>query len=298
MTSRLSPADVVAVDAHVHLNDQLTASRAPRSSSGMSTYFGQGKALVEIDELADAYRQRKMMAVLVNTSNYTTTGIEPVPNDHMAQAVADHGDVFLSLGAIDPWMGQAAVREVQRCADMGLHGIGELNPGRQGFYPDDRRFFPIWEAIEEAGFPVMFHGGMMGAGAGTPGGSGLSLKYCRPIPHIDDVAASFPGLRILMAHPAWPWQDESLAIALHKSNVAIDLSGWAPKYFPPSLVAYANSRLKDQVIFGSDWPVIDVERWLREFEELPIKDEVRPKILLENAVRFFQIDRLQPTAVE
>jgi len=130
---------------------------------------------------------------------------------------------------------------------------------------------------------VLFHGGMMGAGAGTPGGMGYKLKYGRPIPYLDDVAADFPELKIIGAHPSWPWQEESLAICRHKTNFYIDLSGWAPKYFPPQLVQYANSIIQDRVLFGSDWPAISVERWLEEFEQLPFKPEVRQKIMLDNA---------------
>ena len=131
---------------------------------------------------------------------------------------------------------------------------------------------------------------MMGAGAGTPGGMGYKLKYTRPIPYLDDLAADFPELKIIGAHPSWPWQEESLAIARHKTNFYIDLSGWAPKYFPPTLVQYANTVLQDRVLFGSDWPVVTPERWLAEFEALPFKDEVRQKILLGNARKLLGLD--------
>ncbi len=102
---------------------------------------------------------------------------------------------------------------------------------------------------------------------------------------MDDVAADFPHLKIILAHPSFPWQDEALAVATHKPGVHIDLSGWSPKYFPPQLVQYANTLLKDKVLFGSDYPVLTPDRWFADFEKLPIKDEVKPKILKENAAR-------------
>ena len=86
-----------------------------------------------------------------------------------------------------------------------------------------------------------------------PGGGGIRLKYSNPL-HVDDVAADFPDLKIILAHPSFPWQDEALAVATHKPGVHIDLSGWSPKYFPPQLVQYANTLLKDKVLFGSDYP--------------------------------------------
>ncbi len=89
----------------------------------------------------------------------------------------------------------------------------------------------------------------------------------------------------MLAHPSVPWQDEAISIATHKANVYIDLSGWSPKYFPPALVKAANSLLKRKVLFGSDYPVITPDRWLADFEKLELKDEVRPLILKDNAVR-------------
>ena len=128
-----------------------------------------------------------------------------------------------------------------------------------------------------------------------PGGGGLRLKYSNPI-HLDDVAADFPDMTVIIAHPSWPWQDEALSVCLHKPNVYIDLSGWSPKYFPPQLVQYANTLLRDRVLFGSDYPLITPERWLADFDTLDIKPEVRPLILKENAVRLLGLDRSQERA--
>ena len=102
---------------------------------------------------------------------------------------------------------------------------------------------------------------------------------------IDDVAADFPGLKIILAHPSFPWQDEALSVATHKQDVYIDLSGWSPKYFPENLVRYTNTILKDKMLFGSDFPLITPDRWMRDFETLPIKDEVKPKVMKLNAAK-------------
>ena len=284
----MSATDLVAIDVHVHPKDEEWIKASGRRAEQMAAYFGRENTPVSLDDLADQYRARKMMAVLMNSTDVTTSGITPVPNDRVAAAVRKHPDVFIGFGAIDPHQGKIAQDEIRRMhEELGLRGIGELNPGRQAFYPNDERFYPLWEEAAKRGLVVLFHTGMMGAGAGTPGGLGFKLKYTRPIPYLDDVAADFPDLRIIAAHPAWPWQDEALAMARHESNVYLDLSGWAPKYFPEQLVQYANSILQDRVLFGSDWPAIKVERWLEEFAALPLKPEVRPKIMLENAKKLF-----------
>jgi uncharacterized protein len=257
----------------------------------MANYFGRERKVISLDEMADDYRAKNMMAVLVNGTDITVTGNEPLPNDHVADAVKKHPDVYLGMGVVDPRQGKRAVDEVKRIGEeLGLHGIGELNPARQHFFANDHEFYPLWEEIATQRLPVLFHTGMAAAGAGTPGGRGVKLKYTRPIPYLDDIAADFPELTVIGAHPSWPYTEESLAIALHKANYFIDLSGWSPKYFPASWVHEVNSRLQDKALFGSDYPSIDRDRWLREFAELPLKDEVRPKILLHNACKVFGID--------
>ena len=125
---------------------------------------------------------------------------------------------------------------------------------------------------------------MLSLGAGLPGGRGIKLRHSAPM-LLDDVAADFPGLTVVMAHPSVPWQDEAISIATHKANVYIDLSGWSPKYFPPQLVRAARGLLKHKVLFGSDFPLITPDRWLRDFDALDLPPEVRPLVLKDNAVR-------------
>lgn len=282
---------VKAIDVHVHLNDEETLAASGPRIQHMEKYFGRGTPPVAVDELADIYRSKNMMAVLQNTCDPTVTGRQPVPNDHIADAVRKHPDVFIGFGIVDPAMGRLAVDEVKRCGEeLGLKGIGELNPGRQHFYPNDPRYYPVWEEIDRQGMVVLFHTGMAGAGAGTPGGLGVKLKYTRPIPYLDDIAADFPSLQIIGAHPAWPYQAESLAIARHKANFFIDLSGWAPKYFGDELRRYAGSILQDKMLFGTDWPLIAIDRWLKEFDDFGFSEQVKEKILVGNARKLFGLD--------
>ena len=282
--------EVQAIDIHVHPQTEEFIKAAGARGQQMAAYFGRERKPVSFAEMADQYRARNMMAVLMNSTDVTATGNQSVPNDVMARAEKDHPDVFIAFGVVDPAMGPAAIEEVKRCHEvLGLRGIGELNPGRQLFHPHDERYYPLWEECAKRNLIVLFHSGMMGAGAGTPGGMGFKLEYGKPIPGMDNVAADFPELKIIGAHPSWPWTAESLAICTHKMNFYIDLSGWAPKYFPDELVHYVNTRIQDRALFGSDWPMIDVERWLREFNDLPIRPEVRQKIMLDNAKKLLGI---------
>ena len=285
--------NLTAIDVHVHIHDAraraLQGPEAQRRFEEKARYFKRQATHVSVDEQADQYRERAMMAVLMNSTDESITGLTPVPNDFVAETVQRYPDVFMGMGAIDPWQGELARREIRRIKELGLHGIGELNPARQHFYPNDRRFYPLWEEAQAQGLPILFHSGYAAAGSGTPGGGGVKLKYCQPM-LLDDVAADFPDLTIICAHPSWPWTAESLAIARHKPNFYIDLSGWAPKYFPEELITQVNSVIPHKALFGSDAPSLPLDRWLTEFEHLPLKPEVRPKILLENAKRVFGLD--------
>jgi predicted TIM-barrel fold metal-dependent hydrolase len=237
--------------------------------------------------MAEMYQRLDMMAVIFDVDAETRTGVK-ISNEDTAGWVKKYPDTFIGFGSVDPWKGPSAVKEVDRCADLGLRGM-KFQQATQAFCPTNQRFFPIYEACARRNLAVIFHTGTTAIAAGTPGGSGLTLEYCRPIPYIDEIAARFPELRVIMAHPAWPWHDDQLAVMRHKGNVYMDLSGWAPKYFPASVVQNANTLIQDKVFFGSDFPVLTPERWLAEFAELPIKDTVRPKILLHNAAKFLGI---------
>jgi hypothetical protein len=278
--------DVTAIDIHTHPQTEefLAAMGARRRQMG--EHFKQERQPVSFAEQADLYRDRRMMAVLCNSDDETVSGVPGAPNDLIGQAVIDHPDVFIPFAGIDPHKGDRAIAEIRRChAEFGIKGIGELNPARQKFFPNDEAFYPIWETCQDLGIVVMFHMGFAGAGAGKPGGMGYKLDAVRAIPYLDDVAADFPELQVIHAHPGWPFHHEALAACWHKSNFWIDLSGFAPRYFPEEVVRYANSLIQDRVLFGTDWPVIGIDRWLTEFEELDMKPEVRSKILLDNARR-------------
>jgi uncharacterized protein len=299
VNERQPPMRPKAIDVHVHIHDAraraMQGPEAQKKFAQKAKYFKRENKDTSVEEQAEQYRSREMMAVLVNGTEESITGLKPIPNDFVAETVQKFPDVFMGMGAIDPWQGELARREIRRIKELGLHGIGEINPARQHFYPNDRRFYPLWEEAEGLGLPILFHGGYAAAGSGSPGGGGVKLKYCQPL-HLDDVCADFPGLKIICAHPTWPWTSESLAIARHKPNFYIDLSGWAPKYFPAELVQQVNSLIPDKALFGTDAPSLPLERWLREFDELPFKPEVRSKIMLDNALTFFGLDFDEPAS--
>ena len=231
-----------------------------------------------------------MLAVVFNIDDEAGMGRRRLGYDDLLAAAAANPDVLIPFGSVDPHKGKLAVREAHEQIAAGVRGF-KFHPNTQAFWPNDRECYPIYEVIEEAGLISLFHSGTTGIGAGMPGGGGVHLKYSEPMA-VDDVAADFPGMDIILAHPSFPWQDEALAIAVHKPNVYIDLSGWSPKYFPENLIRYTNTLLRHKMLFGSDYPLITPDRWLDDFAKLPIRDEVRPLVLKDNAARLLGPHRL------
>ncbi|MCW2899479.1 MAG: hypothetical protein JWO67_1744 [Streptosporangiaceae bacterium] len=283
----MNVAELTAIDVHTHAEVSESGHTAlpPELNEASAGYFNvQGARTPTVPELARYYRERNMAAVVFTVDAETATGHPPVPNEEVARACADNPDVLIPFAGIDPWKGKEAVRQVRRLADEhGIRGV-KFHPSLQAFFPNDHAAYGLYEALQELGLVALFHTGQTGIGARVRGGGGIRLKYSNPM-YVDDVAADFPELRIILAHPSFPWQDEALAVATHKPLVHIDLSGWSPKYFPPQLVRYANSLLKDKMLFGSDFPVLTPDRWLADFAALDIKPEVRPLILKDNAAR-------------
>lgn len=277
---------IEAIDTHVHIEvDAHGHSSLPHDlAEAASRYFRTDGPRPDLDSIADYYRERRMAAVVFTVDASTNLGQSPISSADIARGAARNNDVLIPYGSVDPLRADAA-DEMRRLLDEhGVRGF-KFHPTVQGFSPDDERFFPLYELIQQAGVPALFHTGQTGIGAGMPGGRGLRLALSNPM-LLDGVAARFPALQIVMAHPSVPWQDEALSVATHKHSTWIDLSGWSPKYFPAELVRYANSILKDRILFGSDFPLLTPDRWIRDAETAgSFRPEVLPGIMKDNAAR-------------
>ncbi|MBO2452684.1 amidohydrolase [Actinomadura barringtoniae] len=278
---------LTAIDFHVHVEQDAHGHLALDGElmDASAAYFkANANRMPTVEDLAAYYRERSIGAVVFTVDATHGLGHPALSSEDIADAAREHADVLIPFGSVDPHDPEAAGRARRLVTEHGARGF-KFHPSLQAFEPDDQRFYPLYETIQELGVPALFHTGQTGIGAGLPGGRGIKLRYSNPI-LLDDVAADFPDLTIVLAHPSVPWQDEAISMATHKGNVHIDLSGWSPKYFPPQLVRAAGSFLKHKVLFGSDFPVLTPDRWLSDFERLDtIKPEARDLILKDNARR-------------
>lgn len=280
-------AETRAVDTHAHqptaefLEDaggQMMADAAAKFGSGMDTW--------DYDEMVEEYRDAGVgRAVMLGWDAETNTGNPPVPNDYVAEVRDEHPDFFVGFASVDPLKDDCVEEAYRAVEDLDLSGF-KFQQIAQGFDPSDPAHDDLWDAIEDLGVPCVFHGGNSTLGAGAPGGRGLKVKHGNPV-LLDDVAAEHPELQMLIAHPAFPWEREQLAICQQKGNVKMDLSGWLPKYIDDQVLQYAGSVLQDDVMFGTDYPMIRPGEWLDSFaEHTDYSDDVYRKLLWENAEDF------------
>src|SRR5579884_3438145 len=290
-----------AIDFHVHLPiSEFMDVAIGKYRKAAEAYFRREVKLQDVEQIAAYYAEQDIIGVLLAWDAETATGMKPLKNDTVFEIVRRYPQQFVGFASVDPYKGEWAVNEMERAVkELGLAGA-KFHPGVQAFYPNDPQFRPLFDKIAQLGIPALFHTGTNGLGAGMPGGAGIKLDYTRPI-YLDSLAADFPGLTIIGAHPSWPWHEEMIAAMLHKTNIYNDLSGWSPKYIPESLLQEAATRLQDRFLFGSDYPFITPQRWMKDFEVVKIdfKPEVREKIFWKNGQKLLAhtaIGQMQFTA--
>lgn len=286
--------DLIAIDIHTHAEVSCRQEPDPYWApydEAASKYFKVGKRPT-IAETLDLYRALKIGLIMFTVDTEFQIGNRRIPNEEIAEAASDNSDIMIAFASIDPHKGMMGVREARHLIESGAVKGFKFHPTCQGFFPNDRMAYGLYELINHYKLPAIFHTGHSGIGTGMRGGGGMRLKYSQPI-HIDDVAVDFPDMTIILAHPSWPWTDEALSMALHKPNIYIDLSGWMPKYFPSQIVQYANGQLKHKMLFGSDFPLIHPDRWIAQFKEAGFKPEVYDLILKQNAIRALRLDQTE-----
>jgi len=278
-----------AIDTHAHQpTEEFLFDAGGEMMQDAADRFGTDLETWDYDEMLAEYHEAGVGgAVLLGWDAETNTGNPPVPNDYVAEVRDEHDDFFVGFGSVDP-LKDDCVEEAIRCVeDLDLSGF-KFQQIAQGFDPSDPEHDELWNAIEDLGVPCVFHGGNSTLGACAPGGRGLKIKYGNPM-LLDDVAAEHPDLQMLVAHPAFPWEKQQLAMCQQKGNVYMDLSGWMPKYIDDQVLHYAKTVLQDKVMFGTDYPMLDPEKWMNQFANLEYGEDVQRKLLWENAEDFLDL---------
>ena len=209
-------------------------------------------------------------------------------HDYAIDVQRAHADVIHGIWVqIDPRLGREAAGELERCmnASSGFVSFCISAPG-MGFAASDAVYKPIVEVVRAAKRPLLVLVGYTGAGAGLPGGDGVELDLAHPR-YIDRLAVQHADLAIVAGRPAWPWQDDMIAVLLHKANVSTELHGWSPKYFSDALKRDIPRRLSRKVMFGADYPLFRYERLVADWRALGYDEDVLAAVFHRNAETLF-----------
>ena len=274
------------IDFHVHPPvEQLLAGPIEPYLAGLNGRTGTDLETLSTDDVAEFYRQRNGQAVLLGWDTETVTRRRPFSSEDVAAMVASHPDVFHGFGSIDPSRGARAVAGVHSAARLGLSGLA-FHPVGQGFDPVSRQAFPIYETAFEHGMICLFHTGYSRLGSGMAGGTGLRLSHGDPRA-VDEIAATFPHLQIVIAHLGRLWRDEAVAVASHKSNVWLNLVATDGQSFLDDVDGVD----VDRCLFGSDWCFASLDAALNGWKTGPVDDETRRRVLHDNAERLLGTPR-------
>lgn len=273
-----------AIDVHVHPSTRGLDRDA-------CAYFQRDlKEVPDTEEkFARLFIEQQVKGLLIAWHPSTVTEGSSNTNSYAIDLADKYPEAFAGvLGSLD--MGDenlnGALKDAEQLLKQPEVAGFKFHPPDQGFYPNDRKYYPLWELLESEAKPVMFHTGFTVLGANTAGGKGIGLDFGRPI-HLDGVARDFPRLKIIAAHPGWPWQEELLGVVTHKKNIWVDTSGYLAEQLPELFQRALRSRLQDKALFGTDFPYVDLKKALISFDKLGLKDTVKEKILFANARSLF-----------
>jgi predicted TIM-barrel fold metal-dependent hydrolase len=268
---------VRGVDLHVHLpTGDWVCGCVGHYLDSVERYFGTRPEPRSVEDLLALYERLDLGGALLG---WDAQGRE-IPNAELAAICARSGGRFAGFGSVDPNRADALER-LAAFPVLGLRGL-KLHPTLQGFDPGDDRFLPFFDLASELGLILLTHAGTSGLGAGEPGGQGLRIDLARPI-LLDRIAARHPAMTVVLAHVGWPWHLEAVAMALHKTNVVLDISGWKYRYLPEEVRREMTRRLQGQICFGTDYPMFDPEACLEELAALNLPETAERRILHDNA---------------
>ncbi len=224
------------------------------------------------------------LLIAVRAGDLNVKGSFEIPYARVHEVCQQHPDRFSGLAGVDPFRGMQGLRDLEQAVTQ-LSFVGaHLYPHWFGLAPDHAKYYPYYAKCCELDIPIMMQ-------------VGHNLVYSRErrLPSVgrpiclDQVAIDFPELKLIGIHIGIPWTDEMISMAWKHENIFIGADAYAPRYWPAPLVHYLNSYGREKVLFGTDWPVIDPERAVREVDELDLKPESKQRLMRDNALRLFKL---------
>ncbi len=244
----------------------------------------RGVTLEDYTKKMDRAGIERSLLIAARCGDLRIRGSTEVPYEYVAEACRAHPKRFSGLAGIDPTKGVQGLRELEHAVkELGFVGA-HWYPHWFAMPPDAPQIYPYYAKCCELNVPIMMQVG-----------HNLVYQRDRRLPSVgrpiclDQVAIDFPELLLIGIHLGVPWMDEMISMAYKHDNIYIGGDAYAPKYWPKQVVHYANTYGQDKFLFGTDWPVIDPERAMREVEALGLRPESKRRLLRENARRLFRL---------
>jgi len=249
--------------------------------SGTAQFLDRKLSPAEIVAMMDAAGVGKLMlSACCRPGRWLTT------NEEVAAHVDAFPGRFVGVAAVDLANPVAAVRELRRAVrDLGFKAL-RVVPWLWKLPPNDKLYYPLYVECIELGIPFCTQVGH--TGPLMPSETG------RPVPYLDEVALTFPDLRIVAGHIGHPWTDEMIGVAWKHDNVFIDTSAYLPAYYPPQLLQFLRTYGKNKVMFGSNFPQLPLDRCMQQVAAMQLPAEIQSKFLFENAERVFRLADSNP----
>jgi predicted TIM-barrel fold metal-dependent hydrolase len=263
-----------AIDTFVNVN-MGHIERPPWLVRVAEDYFGRADAIfkdIQIPELIETMDRAGVEKCILSTAAED-------PDPHVLAFPRAYPDRFVLSMSLDPRNGMDAVRALERLVRNEPVVLARITPFMVGATPpNDRVYYPVYQKCIELDLPIAINTGI--PGPPMPG-------KCQDPMYLDEVCVFYPELKLVMAHGADPWWDFAIRLMIKYRNLYLQTSAYAPRYFPPQLIAFMNTRGQDKIIFASDHPVLSFERCVKEAEELDLREGVLDKFLYANAERLF-----------
>ncbi|MGH7907152.1 MAG: amidohydrolase family protein [Candidatus Binataceae bacterium] len=244
----------------------------------------QGVSIEDYLAKMDRAGIERSLLVAVRAGDLKVAGSFEIPYQRVHEICRTYPERFAGLAGVDPFRGMQGLRDLEHAVrELGFVGA-HLYPHWFELPPDHAKYYPYYAKCCELDIPIMMQ-------------VGQNLVYqrnrrlptvARPIT-LDRVAIDFPELRLIGIHIGYPWTDEMISMAWKHDNVFIGGDAYAPKHWPAALVHYLDSYGREKVLFGTDWPVIDPERAVREIAALELRPESQRMLMRANAMRIFKL---------
>jgi predicted TIM-barrel fold metal-dependent hydrolase len=245
--------------------------------SGTAQVLEQGVAPEEMVRQMDAAGVRTALL-----SAWHRPGKCVIGNDDIADLVRRFPGRFAGVAAVDLEKPVEAVRELERAVrELGFKAL-RVVPWLWNRPPNDKLYYPLYVTCIELDVPFCTQVGHTGPLMPSEPG--------RPIPYLDEVALTFPQLKVVAGHIGFPWTDEAISLAWKHENVFIDTSAHLPRYYPPALLQFLRTVGKDKVLFGTNFPQLPFGKCVEQAAALDLPAEVRSAFFHANARRVFRLD--------